>query len=256
MEENVQKEQTLSVADLLEIIRAGLIWIVAITLVCLALGVGYAYGVQPTSYTAKLNAYFYVDSYENIDGEKYEVSEHTRYQYSALLAQECETVFKSNDVVSIVKQQVPGINVSAVKFSVREDSPFFTVSYTISVHGGDQKALKQQVVDTLNNYVMKSMDVINDNANPHWHKGKIYVNSLASVDNVSVNAETVKTIALAFIAGLVLSVVFVLLKHFLDDTVNSREQVEIITGTQIIALIDISANLVEDNKVVPAKEVK
>ena len=255
MEEKFQKEQGISVSDILEVLRAGIIWIVIITFIGLALGIGYAFGMQKTTYTAKLNAYYYVSSYENINGEKYEVSEHTRYQYSALLAKDSETVFKGNDILSTVVPQVPGVNVSAMKFTVYEDSPLFVVSYSISVKGGDPAVHKAEVAKILNDYINKSIDKINDDTGePHWHKDKIFVSSLATADSVSVDTGRTKSIALGFIAGLVLAVVFVLLKHFLDDTVNSREQVEIITGTQIIALIDISANMTEDPK--PLVEVK
>ena len=251
MEGKNQKEQGISIADLLGVLRGGIIWIIGITFVCLALGFFYAFGMQETSYTAKLNAYYYVTSYETSSGEKVEVQEHTRYQYSALLAQDCEAVFKSNDIVSEVVPQIQGINIGAIKFEVVEDSPLFTVSYTVSKRGGDANAIKQEVADMLNAYVNASIEVINDNTGePHWHKDKIFVNSFASKDTVSTNTGRGKIILLSLAAGLVIAVVFVLIKHFLDDTVTSREQVEAITDTQIIALIDISANMNDDVKVV------
>ena len=252
MAEKTQKEQGISIAEVLGILRAGIVWIIGITLLCLALGVGYAFGMQETSYTAKLNAYYYVTSYENSSGEKVEVQEHTRYQYSALLAKECEAVFKSNDIVSKVVPQVKGLAIQNIKFTIDEDSPLFTVSYTVSKRGGDPDAIKEEAANILNAYVNASIEVINDdNGEPHWHKDKIYINSFASKETVSTNTGRTKIILISLAAGLVLSVVVVLLKHFLDDTVNSREQVEAITGTQIIALIDISANMDDDVKSEP-----
>ena len=179
MEENTQKqkEQGISVADLLEILRGGIVWIIIITLISLGLGIGYAFGMQKTTYTAKLNAYYYVSSYENINGEKYEVSEHTRYQYSALLAKDCESVFKSNDIVSVVAPKVPGVVVSSIRFTVNDESPLFTISYSMSVKGGDPKVHREQVAKILNDYVNESIEVINkDEGEPHWHKDKIFVN--------------------------------------------------------------------------------
>ena len=257
MAEKTQKEQGISIAEILSVLRAGIIWIIGITLLCLALGVGYAFGMQETSYTAKLNAYYYVTSYKDLNNQDVEVPEHTRYQYSALLAKDSETVFKSNDIVSaVVPEMGEGFSVSAVKFIPIEDSPLFTVTYTVSRKGGDAKAIKQEVAAMLNLYVNKSIEVINsDNGgNPHWHKDKIYINSLATEGTVSTNTGRTKIILISLAAGLVLSVAFVLLKHFLDDTVNSREQVEAITGTQIIALIDISANMNDDVKSEPNKK--
>jgi hypothetical protein len=47
---------------------------------------------------------------------------------------------------------------------------------------------------------------------------------------------------LAFVIGVLLAAIFVLLVYFIDDTISSREDIERIMGVSTIAFIDISTN--------------
>lgn len=256
MEDKNQKDY-LSFADLLGILRAGLLWIVIITLICLAVGVGYAFGVQKTSYTAQVSAHIFAESYKNeVDDKEIAFSETTAYQYSALLVPQCKPVFTSNEVLKAVKES--GINLNgSINFITEEGSPYFSITYTVAKRGGNPDEIKAEIAKTLNDYVDKSIEVIDaDKKSYAYLSNKITVYSKAYASDVKSSTGRVTPILLSLVIGLVLSVIFVLLKHFLDDTVSSKEQVESMTGTQIIALIDISTNTPNPSEKSAIKEVK
>jgi len=249
-----EKEKKLSIGDIFSIFREGLVWIIIITILFACLGGAYAFLVQKTSYTAKIDAYIFTDKLytESDDGKRNEdISEHIAYQYCAMLVPQCESVFTSNEIMNNVSKQ--GIKLKgSLNFIVQKDSPFFSITYTYSEHGGDPNAIKYEVAKTLNDYVLKSVEVINADKEKYVYLcDKIVVYSDAAPKDVTTSTGRSKVIALATLLGLVVSMVVVLVKRLLSDTIVDKDQVELITGSQIIATIDISPNMIEtkqDNK--------
>ena len=102
MEQVTENQKSLSFADIFRILRGGIVWIVVITMLCVLVGGIYAFAFKETTYTAKLNAQIYVESYaNNQSGDEEYVPEHTRFQYSALLAQKVNMLLLNNDVVDL-----------------------------------------------------------------------------------------------------------------------------------------------------------
>lgn len=233
-----EKEKSLSFADVLGVLRGGIIWIIVITLICTLLGGVYAFLFKKTTYTAKLNAMIYVETYKNpTTDEEESVLEHTRFQYAALLADKCSAIIMSNSVLNACGAELRG----GLTVVPEEEQPFFTVTYTYSQKGGDVLETKQEVAETLNNFVEDAIDHINANPSVYpWHAEKIFIFSPAQAKDVSASTGKAGVIAIAFIIGLALSVVFVLVKNAFDDTIKTKEQIEAITGNQIIATVDIS----------------
>ncbi len=244
-----EKEKKLSIGDILGIFREGLVWIIIITILFACIGGAYAYFVQKTSYTAKINAYIFTDKLytETDDGRRNEdISEHIAYQYCSMLVPQCESVFTSNEIMNEVSKQ--GIKLKgSLNFIVQKDSPFFSVTYTYSQHGGNVEAIKHEVAKTLNDYVQKSIEIINADKEKYVYlSDKIVVYSDAVPNDVVPSTGRTKVIVLASLIGLVFSMVIVLLKRLLSDTITSKDQVEQITNGQIIATIDISSNMAEN----------
>ncbi|MBQ3235868.1 MAG: hypothetical protein IJA97_06905 [Clostridia bacterium] len=253
-----ERESKLSLGEIFKTLREGLIWIIIITVLFAGLGVVYALAYQKTSYTARVDAYIFTDKLytEDEDGLRSEgISEHVAYQYCAMLVPQCKPVFTSNEVMNEVSKA--GIKLrGGLNFIVNEESPYFSITYTYSQHGGNVSAIKHEVAKTLNDYVSKSIETINTatiedaNGNTKIKYGylseKIFVYSDASPADVTAATGRTKTVFLAALVGLVVSVIFVLVKNLLSDAVSTKEQVEILTENQIIATIDISTNL--DNR--------
>lgn len=250
-----ERENKLSLGEVFKTLREGLIWIIIITLLFAGLGVAYALGYQKTSYTARVDAYIFTDKLytEDEDGLRSEgISEHVAYQYCAMLVPQCKPVFTSNEVLNEVSKS--GIYLKGgLNFIVNEDSPYFSITYTYSQHGGNANAIKSEVAKTLNDYVSKSIETINTATvedslgNTKIKYGylseKIFVYSDASPQDVTTNTGRTKTVIIATLIGLVASIIFVFIKNFLSDAVSTKEQVEAITGNQTIATIDISTNI-------------
>ena len=245
MEKFNEKEKSLSLADVLEILRGGLVWIIVITLLCTIIGGVYAFFVKETTYQASLKAFIYTATYKNSENEDVEISEMTSFQYGALLAPECPSVFLSDEIMSGIEKK--GVVLKGlIEFHIVEDSAMFTVTYTYSQHGGDVEAIRKEVAETLRSYIRESKRIIDAEENKEKYRyfsNKITVSSEPTEKSVAVSTGRLKVILLSMLLGLVVSVIFVLIKNLLDDTINSREQIEVITGGQVIAVVDISCNV-------------
>lgn len=248
-----EKESTskLSVSDIFTTLREGVLWIIIITLLFAGLGVFYALAYQKTTYTARVDAYIFTDKlYTETENQfnttKNEISEHVAYQYCAMLAPQLKPVFTSNGVMDAVSKDGIWLK-GSLNFITHEDSPYFSITYTYSQHGGDVAKIKEEVADTLNKYVVRSINAINTDENIGGYlTDKITVYSKAQAKDVTAQTGRTKIVIIATLIGFVVSVIFVLIKRLLSDTVTTKEQVETLTGNQIIATIDISSNL--DNR--------
>ncbi len=271
MEEVKESGKLLSLNEIMILIRTKIVWIMLIVIFCLGCGVAYVALVQKTTYTAVtgvcVQAQYYVekkdefgntmeDEYGNIIKEKANVAEHTLYQYSALIAPEYEKVLKSNEIAKIIAKEKININVGAIGFSYTEDSAFFTITYTYSQHGGDASEIKANMASALNEYIKISIDAINDPEGkfPEYLKDKLLVYSIAETSGISASKGTLKIIILAFMAGILLSAIFIIMLFLVNDTVTSKEDIERLTNVANLALIDISANQTITNEEYTAKK--
>ena len=248
-----EKEKSLSFSDILGILRSGIVWIIVITILCTAIGGVYAFLFKKTTYTAKLNAQIYVETYRNPTTDEEEaVAEHTRFQYASLLADKCSALVLSKDVMNASNAAIAekGLQINGgLSIVPEENQPFFTVTYTYSQKGGDVVATKEEVAKTLNAFFDAATNYIDSKPDIYpWHADKIVVYSYAQGIDVSASTGKAGVIAIAFLIGLVLSVIFVLVKNAFDDTIASKEQIELITDNQIIATIDISYNTETEQK--------
>lgn len=255
MEEKLEFEKTLSLTDITNIIRIRFVWIVLILAVCVAVGFGYILLFQKTTYTVTssicVQAKDYI--YTDIDGKETttNVAEHTKYQYSALIAPEYEKVLTSSDIATAIKSQGVELNVSGLSFKFTDDSAFFEVSYSYKAHGGDATIIKRQISSSLNAYIQKSIEIIDDESSvyPEYLKNKLINYSLASENNVSVDTGITKTLILAILIGVVLSAGLVILLYFTDNTIKGKEDVEHLTGISNLAVIDLYTNqIIADKK--------
>ena len=237
-----ERESKLSVADIFKILREGIVWLVIITVLFASLGIVYAVGYKKTTYTATVDAYLFTDTvYVEETNSSEKLQEYMAFQYCAMLVPQISKVLTSNEVMTEANKA--GIYLKgSLSFSVVEESPYFSITYTYKEHGGDPEAIKKEVAKTLNDYVAKSIETIDSgDVQAGYLKDKINVYSNADWKDVSSSTGRVKTVILVTFVGFVVAVLFVLVKRLLSDTIMTREQIESITNNQVIATVDISA---------------
>lgn len=246
MEENKEISKSLSFSEIMRIIRTRLVWIILIMVFCLAVGISFVVLVQKTTYSATIGvcvqANNYMEKNENGEYVEVEVPEHTKYQYSALLASEYQKVLTSNEIINEISKSGVVINVDSLKFTYTESSAFFTITYSYKTRTSEPEIVKNQVAETLNKYIDASIEVIDkeDSKFPVYLKDKLMVYSRAL--DVAESKGSAVTILLSLVIGALLSMIFVVAMYFIDDTINTKEDVERIAGVSNLAFIDISVN--------------
>ncbi len=255
MEERMENEKSISLSEIWLVARANLLWVLLIVFVSTALGALYAYFVKETTYVATIDVVVQSLNDTNIDKDENKFTLTTAYQFSALLAPDYEKVMKSHEIINKVNEDKPQnlykMSSGALNFKYTEESPYFSISYTYAVHGGNSSTIKIAVADTLNNYVKECQDILheNENGNYLYLADNLVVTSSANQTNVTVNSGRFTTIFLAGIIGVVLAFGLVLLIYFIDDRISTREDAERISGLTVLTLIDISANAIEFDNV-------
>lgn len=238
-----EKERSLTIEEIFKMLKKGLVWIILITLLSSIVGGVYAFFFKETKYVAKLSAQVFTRTYEDSVGNEEELPEYTAFQYCSMLVPHVQVVFKSNEVMNKVKAD--GIDIKgSINFVVTNDSPYFSVTYTYSELGGNVDEIKREVSETLNAYINKCIEIV-DSDKKHYPYlcEKIIVYSESNVKDVTASTGKILTILIAFVIGLVLSVVLVIITNMFDDRIYNKEQVEAITDIQCIAVIDISSKV-------------
>ncbi len=255
--------RSLSLSEILLVIRTNIIWVLVIVFASLAVGVAYVFFVQKTTYTATVG--LYVNAEIAYKEEGVNINEHTAYQYSALIAHEYEKVLKSQEMKVFLNQKceengVEKLNFGNINFVYTESSAFFNITYSYSTHDENKAEIASKISNSLNYFVDNTIEKLDtemidrdgDGVNEGYKYGvlrnKLVVIASANDSTVTVSTDTMKTILLALVIGVLVAGIFVLLVYAIDDTVSSREDIERIVGVPTIAFIDISTNATLSNE--------
>jgi capsular polysaccharide biosynthesis protein len=219
-------------------------------------GVGYALLVQPTEYTASvlLEVCYKESSVEDGSGDytsEKNSSAQSVYQFARYLPKGYEVLFTSTAYINDYNLKVKDYNSEnpevakqlisegGLNFAIDDDlDVLFTVSYTISNKGLSEEEMRTQVVDTINGYLNESIAKTNANTKS-MYADRLNIISSATESAVKVNKGSVKTVAIAVLAGLVIIFAVLLIKYLSDDTIALKEDVEDLTGTIVIAYIPL-----------------
>ena len=256
MEEKMEKEKSLTLLEFFSVVKRNLIWVIIIVIAFLCMGGAYAYLVKKTTYTATVGVYVRVDEiYENEDQD---VAEYTKYQYSALLAPEFEKPIKSNEMQRkisemCIKNDIDVVYVGGLAFNYTEESAFFTISYSVSQHGGNPEEIKKNLVNSLNMAVEESINVLDSEVDSDGKKtygflaDKLVVYSKAEVQDVGVSTGRTTTIILAGLMGIIFACMLVVIVYFVDDRITTIEQAERISQQVVLSVVDLSPNFRTNN---------
>ncbi len=236
----MQEKETkgISFIELWDAVKKNIIFLILIMFVCSAIGFTYALVFKRTTYTVSTTAVVQVDAIEGVTNP----TEQTKYSYSVYLAKQCKAILKNKNMAK--RAQLEGIKINVGALNVEYEDEHFNIEITYQISGKGEEP-KKQLVDSLNDYLDYCVAYVNnvDNENNIWKTlaGRIYVED-AMAQNVSTNTGKTTTILISIIIGLVLSVLFVLLAYITNDSVKTKEDVEEITGSFVIASVSLSAN--------------
>ncbi len=252
MEGKKEVEKSISLSEIWLVARANIVWVLLIVFLSTAIGVAYAYYVKKTTYVATIDVVVQSLNDTNLDSEDNKFTLTTAYQFSAMLAKDYEPVMKSHEIINQVNEKLQGknykVSAGALSFKYTEESPYFSIRFTYSEHGGNSSMIKIAVADTLNEYVKECVNIINANTSENYLylANNLIVTSSANQTNVSVSTGRLTTILLAAIIGLILAFLLILLIYFVDDRISTRDDAERITGVPVLTFIDISPNATLD----------
>ncbi|MBQ8427540.1 MAG: hypothetical protein IJX16_07280 [Clostridia bacterium] len=266
MEQKIQEQNGITLKEILNIIRKNIILLIVIVVLSTALGVVYARMQQP-KYTATESVFFkaqnisndntsdnisvmiaYVDTVADfcdegvvVDRANYHYDEYRKMKTKGEIASLKEYTDWSTTDDTYQGEVIEKGYYSASKISVKIEEknndnqrPFsFMVSYT-----DDNQELAQEKVVILVHALKMESKALNSNFEKKYFDGVEVQIIDAGQQGVSVNISRTKTIFLFFVLGVAIGLVGVYVIYLLDNTVKTKEELERITGTNILSVIE------------------
>lgn len=275
MNRNVNDENGTTLRDLLYVLKRNVVFLLVIVLLCTAGGFLYA-NTQKPRYTATESVFFraenleedkttnninvmraYIDTVVDFCDEGVVIDRANFYytHFKNWLVEENKTSGKLIDVIEEYKQVVeindPYVqeevnsvtnyyNMNDIVVNIQKadtttnSKPFnFTIKYT-----DDNSA---EAVVKLNLLVLAFTHecVETDTGTEMKYFGGVKVKIIdGGFGGVSTNLSKNKTIILFFVLGVVLGLVIIYFKNFLDNTLKTKEEVEQFTGLTVLSVID------------------
>lgn len=133
-----------------------------------------------------------------------------------------------------------------ISISYNDNSLILIVTYKSKlISGYTDEQMNKELQDTLNLLISKTKEVFDetyvDDEGKTQYVYPIFGDKLIQLTNpaaVKKSRGTLKIVAIAFAIGLVLSVGFAFIRYFTDDTMKTKEDVERITGSNVLAYIE------------------
>ena len=169
-----------------------------------------------------------------------EATETNNAALAFLVIVQLEEYFTSTDYINLANQKYlqsnpeakDKISASNIGFEYKEDSLIFTLSY--------QDIKGQVAINKLKAVYDASVEYFEKTANTY--NIKLIPTDNAGTDDsrfaVSVSNGMPKYIVIGALAGVVIAFVVVLIKNSLDNTVHDKDELEEITGTNVLAYIE------------------
>ncbi len=242
-----KQEKAVSLTDLWNVVVKKIVVIIIIIAISVAAGTVYAYVAKPTTYTVTTSAGIKVDSLTS-GGSSSSATELNYYSYSVYLAAQSERMLKDRNMSIRAHKAGININTGAIRVDYQEEHFAFTISYSLS---GKDPALREQVVEQLQAYLDFVYDYINDpSSQTIWDRlgEDRFRFDDPMIESVSSSTGKSTTIILAFIAGVVISAIFVLVTFFTDDSLSSKEQIEDLTGSAVLTVVSLSPNFNKESE--------
>ena len=221
--------------SIFNVLYKNLFIIILVTIIGLLAGVGVAFLKAKPTYTATKRVMFITKYSENSNTAGNDVILAKRYLPNAVDKIKSQIIIlDANDVYKGGEGEVVASSISA-KYG--DESLIFSLSYTDFSAKAAEEKLNAVIESAKINFPRPDFSVAKDS-------------TLREVENrttIIENSNFGKFIILGAIAGLVLSVVYVVIKEASDNTLRDREEVEAITGVSLLACIE-DAEVVEKRR--------
>ncbi len=235
-----KETKTISFKDIWNVVRKNFIFVLIIIVASTMIGTVYAFFVKKTTYSVSTTAVVKVEGLQT-GGSGNELN---YFSYSVYLAPLCEGVFKSqNNALRYKEETGKKISVSAINIEWQEQRFDIKISYALQ----SRDNLKERVVAELNDYITWCIDYVNNSDESIWTSLKDRIKfDKARQDAVTSSTGKVNTVATSLLIGIALAIVYLVIRFYVDDTINNKDVVEDIVGAPVIASISISANFTRE----------
>lgn len=267
MNNNIE-EGSITLRSILDVLRRNIILLVSVIVIVTLIGVGYAKTQEP-DYTAKETVFFkaqdakYDNTINNINimqafvetimdfcdegvvvdrADCYYEDYMKEFYKPANVDYTVDKYIQEMDIEEAYSGASANLNhydsskisVVAASESSSGRKPFsFTVTYT-----ADNRELAIDKVKLLVKALKDECVAVEENGQLKYFNGVNVEIIDEGLESVTTNVSTVKTVLLFFALGIVASLIVVFAKHFLDNTIKTKEELERITGASVITVID------------------
>ena len=238
-EQNVQgteiEESGITFKEILELIAKNIVLISIILAISIACGLGFALTEKPT-YTATQVLKVSSLTYDNNENASNSSNIYNNYVLARnLMADIVGVCAQSEDIRAKANQNLEEANIAnaevylnQIEISFEEESTIITVTYTDMTKEGAKAKLEA--------YVGACQNVLND-ADNDFFPGGAKITPVSAILDPTANSTKVQKVLIAVAIGVVIAVLAVMLKHVLDDTISTPEELEKITGVKMYASI-------------------
>ncbi len=236
MENNVKNELNdgISFVDILMMIKKEILFLIVITLVIGIAGAVYGYKYTKPVYRAQSDALVVVgiNSSSNTDFD---------YSYSLNLVQTFKEFMTTDRVMILASQKLSEkyemqVSPATIKSSVTVVNEQYSLLIRISAVSTISKEFAIDMANILIYSTIEIADeelVTSDGVKPLANK--LIVNSLATT--ASMSSKAFSTTVIAFLIGIVLGVVIIIIKYTINDTYTSKEEFENQVDNNVLVMI-------------------
>ena len=223
-EEIIKNEEIIRIEDIVHILRKRWKMIVAITIIATVFAGIMSFFIISPKYEASTKVFI---GKENAKDQNYNSNDVQMYQ--KLLKTYAE-IITTND---LVERAINNDNLNITSESVlksltvtpRADTQILEIKYTST-----DKVLARDLVDSVTSEFIKSSTELIPN-------GNVKIIESVKIPESAVSPNKKMNIAIAFLLGLMISVGLAFLLEFMDNTFNTKEQLEQILGIPVIGTI-------------------
>lgn len=258
MENEKIEEKGLTISDLLFLIKRNIIMILIITLVFVILGAIYGFKIKNPTYTATTTAIVYVDT--NTGDSSQSIA--NNYSYATYFTSTFSTFIKSNPVLNLASktlQEKYNYDFSrddlkkSIIVTTETNSLIITVSAKVSAKNDEYgRKAAQAIANTVMSSAIQEANkykyddsgniILDKNGNPEYQY-KVLAEKLVVMEEVEELSDVVyrrgatTTVLIAFLIGILISFLIVIIKYFTNDTFTSKEAYEEATGLNVLSVI-------------------
>ena len=210
---------------LIRIIYRNLTLIIALTVICLTIGILYSTVIKKPVYTAKCDAIF------KLVFEDGSVSNTKEASLAKTSMPTLADFIKSSAVEKTAKESSgdKGISRGSVNVNYSKDSLIITISYTAETSEAAEKKLHAYI------------NAVNEESNKKTPIENVRIISFEELQNDYIVSESkggVRYVVIGFLAGLVLGISIALIRYLLDNKLKDKDELEEITGVSLLSYID------------------